>query len=199
MLQNQISDPGFRQRKIKENHRIKCKLAPQMYDENIWRVNINKANYISVLHTPNLPCCCYFSKNLCYKSVVPELTARSSLCVSLLSHFWLIHFFPPTPALSTISRSLSSSMCSITPETSNVGCNRMRGPYCTVRSLCSNADEKTLLSLMDLCSLLNFVCVCVCVGGGLDSLPAGFNPAPYPRPFFFLPTPASKNHITTRS
>ena len=42
------------------------------------------------------------------------------LFVSLLSHFWLIHFFSPTPALSTISRPLSSSMCSITPETANV-------------------------------------------------------------------------------
>ena len=30
-------------------------------------------------------------------------------------------FFPPTPALSIISRPLSSSMCSITPETANVG------------------------------------------------------------------------------
>ena len=50
--------------------------------------------------------------------------------VSLLSHFWLIHFFPPTPALSTISRPLSSSMCSITPETANAGSSykRMRGP-----------------------------------------------------------------------
>ena len=57
---------------------------------------------------------------------------RFNVClfVSLLSHFWLIHFFPPTPALSTISRPLSSSMCSITPETANVGSsyNRMRGP-----------------------------------------------------------------------
>ena len=52
------------------------------------------------------------------------------LFVSLLSHFWLIHFCPPAPALSTISRPLSSSMCSITPETTNVGSsyNRMRGP-----------------------------------------------------------------------
>ena len=52
------------------------------------------------------------------------------LFVSLLSHFWLIHFCPPTPALSTISRPFSSSMCSITPETANVGSSykRMRGP-----------------------------------------------------------------------
>ena len=52
------------------------------------------------------------------------------LFVSLLSHFWLIHFHPPTPALSTISRPLSSSMSSITPETANVGSsyNRMRVP-----------------------------------------------------------------------
>ena len=32
------------------------------------------------------------------------------LFVSLLSHFWLIHSFPPTPALSTISGPLPSSM-----------------------------------------------------------------------------------------
>ena len=39
-------------------------------------------------------------------------------------------FFPPTPALSIIYRPLSSSMCSITPETANVGSsyNRMRCP-----------------------------------------------------------------------
>ena len=43
--------------------------------------------------------------------------------------FLTYSFFPPTPALSTISRPLSSSMCSITPETANVGSsyNRMRG------------------------------------------------------------------------
>ena len=34
--------------------------------------------------------------------------------------FLTYSFFPPTPALSTISRPLSSSMCSITPETANV-------------------------------------------------------------------------------
>ena len=35
--------------------------------------------------------------------------------------FLTYSFFPPTPALSAISRPLSSSMCSITPETANVG------------------------------------------------------------------------------
>ena len=42
----------------------------------------------------------------------------------------LFIFFSPTPALSTISRPLSSSMCSITTETANVGSsyNRIRGP-----------------------------------------------------------------------
>ena len=66
--------------------------------------------------------------------------------VSLLSHFWLIHFFffRPTPALSIISRPLSSSMCSITPETANAGSsyNRMRGPgigcWFSDRSNCSH-------------------------------------------------------------
>ena len=69
---------------------------------------------------------------------------RECLFVSLLSHFWLIHFFPPTPALSTISRPLSSSMCSITSETTNVcsSYNRMRGPgigcWFSDRSNCSH-------------------------------------------------------------
>ena len=67
-----------------------------------------------------------------------------NLFLSLLSHFWLIHFCPPTPALSTVSRPLSSSMCSITPETANVGSsyNRMRGPgigcWFSDRSNCSH-------------------------------------------------------------
>ena len=48
------------------------------------------------------------------------------------------------PALSTISRPLPSSMCSITPETANVGSsyNRMRGPcigcWFSDRSNCSH-------------------------------------------------------------
>ena len=79
-------------------------------------------------------------------TVGPSLAANFCLLlfVSLLSHFWLIHFFPPTTALSTISRPLSSSMCSITPETANVGSsyNRMRGPgigcWFSDRSNCSH-------------------------------------------------------------
>ena len=66
------------------------------------------------------------------------------LFVSLLSHFWLIHFFSTKPALSTTSRPLSSSMCPTTPETANVGSsyNRMRGPcigcWFSDRSNCSH-------------------------------------------------------------
>ena len=66
------------------------------------------------------------------------------LFVSLLSHFWLIHFFIQHLLLSTISRPLSSSMCSITPETANVSSsyNRMRGPcigcWFSDRSNCSH-------------------------------------------------------------
>ena len=58
--------------------------------------------------------------------------------------FQTYSFFPPTPALSTISRPLSSSMCSITPETANVcsSYNRMRGPgigcWFSDRSNCSH-------------------------------------------------------------
>ena len=74
--------------------------------------------------------------------------------VSLLSHIWLNSFFSPTPALSTISRPLSSSMCSITSETANVGSsyNRMRGPgigcWFSDRSNCSHwSFEATVLSI----------------------------------------------------
>ena len=64
------------------------------------------------------------------------------LFVSLLSHFWLIHSFSPTPALSTMSRPLSSYMCSITPGTAKVGSGHMRGPgigcWFSDRSNCSH-------------------------------------------------------------
>ena len=85
-----------------------------------------------------------------YKQFHPALSWVCDYClfvclfVSLLSHFWLIHFFPPTPALSAISRPLSSSMCSITPEAANIGSsyNRMRGPgigcWFSDRSNCSH-------------------------------------------------------------
>ena len=58
--------------------------------------------------------------------------------------FLTYSFFPPTPALSTISRYLSRSMCSITPETANVcsSYNGMRGPgigcWFSDRSNCSH-------------------------------------------------------------
>ena len=58
--------------------------------------------------------------------------------------FLTYSFFPLIPALLTISRPLSSSMCSITPETANVGSsyNRMRGPgigcWFSDRSNCSH-------------------------------------------------------------
>ena len=81
--------------------------------------------------------------NECFCGVFSS-TSFYTLFVSLQSHVWLIHFFPPTPALSTISRPLSSSMCSITPETANVcrSYNRMRGPgidcWFSYRSNCSH-------------------------------------------------------------
>ena len=55
-----------------------------------------------------------------------------------------LFILPPTSALSTISRPLSSSMCSITPETANAGSsyNRTRGPgigcWFSDRSNCSH-------------------------------------------------------------
>ena len=66
------------------------------------------------------------------------------LFISLQIHFWFIHFFPPSPALSTIYRPLSCSMCSITPETAKIDCsyNRMWGPgiscWFADRSNCSH-------------------------------------------------------------
>ena len=69
---------------------------------------------------------------------------RISVVCFITKSFLTYSFFPPTPALSTISRSLSSSMCSITPETANVcsSYNRMRGPgigcWSSDRSNCSH-------------------------------------------------------------
>ena len=82
--------------------------------------------------------------------------------VSLLSHFWLIHFFSPAPVLSTISRPLSSSMCSITPETANVGStyNRIRGPgigcWFSDHSNCSHWSSTLTFTLTSYWSLYNY-------------------------------------------
>ena len=55
------------------------------------------------------------------------------LCIYVacfITKSFLTFIFPPTPALSTISRPLPSYMCSITPETAKVGSSysHMRGP-----------------------------------------------------------------------
>ena len=70
---------------------------------------------------PNLPILSDTWHNYWY--LTPCTLITGILFVSLLSHFWLIY-------LSTISSPLSSSLCSITPETSNVDSsyNRMWGP-----------------------------------------------------------------------
>ena len=63
--------------------------------------------------------------------------------------FLTYSFFPPTPALSTISRPLSSYMCSITPEAAKVGssCSPIRGPgigcWFSTRSNCSRWSFET--------------------------------------------------------
>ena len=68
---------------------------------------------------------------------------RFQVCF-IIKSFLTYSFFSPTPALSTIYRLLWSSMCSITPETANVGSsyNRMRGPgigcWFSDRSNCSH-------------------------------------------------------------
>ena len=76
------------------------------------------------------------------------------LFVTLLSRFWLIHFFSPKLALTTISRRLSSYMCSITPETAKVGnsYSHMRSPcigcWFSNRSNCSHwSFEATVLPI----------------------------------------------------
>ena len=96
---------------------------------------------------------------------------------SITKSFLTYSFFSPTPILSTISRPLTSSMCSITPETANVGSNynRMRGPgigcWFSDRSNCSHWSliltftltsehlslyntQLLLLVLIQLCSIL---------------------------------------------
>ena len=67
--------------------------------------------------------------------------------------FLTYSFLSPAPALLTISRPLSSSMCSITPETANVGSsyNRMRGPcigcWFSDRSNCSHWSSTLTFTL----------------------------------------------------
>ena len=75
----------------------------------------------------------------------PFLCGECVCFVCFISKSFLTYsFFPPIPALSTISRPLSNSMSSITPETANVGSiyNRMRGPgiscWFSDRSNCSH-------------------------------------------------------------
>ena len=81
------------------------------------------------------------------------------LFASLLSHFWLIHF-SHTPALSNISRPLSSYMCSIKPETAKVGSSfsHMRGPgigcWFSDRSNCSHwSFEAAVLPIISIFTL----------------------------------------------
>ena len=81
------------------------------------------------IHLPSyIPRCCRIY--LALLLLVYTTTVCLFLCFITKSFLTYSFFFSPTPALSTISRSLSSSMCSITPETANVGSsyNRMRGP-----------------------------------------------------------------------
>ena len=77
--------------------------------------------------------------------MIPHLVILFCLFVCFITKSFLTYsFFPPTHALSTISRPLSSSMCSITPETANVcsSYNRMRRPgigcWFSDRSNCSH-------------------------------------------------------------
>ena len=57
-------------------------------------------------------------------SLDPRALGCFCLFVSLLSHFWLIHFCH----LHLLYQPYPSSMCSLTPETANVGSSYNRGP-----------------------------------------------------------------------
>ena len=77
------------------------------------------------------------------------------VCVSFITKSFLTYSFVlPTPTLSTICRPVSSYMCSITPETVNVGSSysHMRGPgvgcWLSDRSNCSHwSFEATVLPI----------------------------------------------------
>ena len=121
-----------------------CLWYDSLYIRIIWLLvylwNLCKADMVFVFFMLNK----FFLSLSLSQTCVTRNVYLICLFVSLLSHFWLIHFFSPIPALSTISRPLSSSMCSITPETPNVGSsyNRMRGPgfgcWFSDRSNCSH-------------------------------------------------------------
>ena len=109
-----------------------------------------------------------------YRKILWSLEAATLAVWIILSFFFCFFFitksfpfFPPAPALSTISKPLSSSMCSITPATANVGSsyNRMRGPgigcWFSDRSNCSHWSLTLTFTLTnENLSLLVFVQLC---------------------------------------
>ena len=109
--------------------------------------------------------CIYFNENLL-------ISINVSLVVCFITKSFMTYsFLSPTPALSTISRPLSSSMCSITPETANVGSsyNRMRGPgigcWFSDRSNCSHWSLTLTFTLtsenLSLCTTLLLLLVLI--------------------------------------
>ena len=85
---------------------------------------------------------------------VTQIIIDSGMFVCFITKSFLTYsFFPPIPALSTISRPLSSSMCSITPETANVGSSykRIWGPgigcWFSDCSICSHWSLTLTLTL----------------------------------------------------
>ena len=130
------------------------KFRPQLVGGQLWR---EKGLHLSDrwIHS--------FFHSSSHQSVISQWSASQALYIVIKVLLWLYvliswvwvcfiiksfltysFFSSPTPALSTISRPLSSSMCSITPETANVGgsYNRMRGPgigcWFSDRSNCSH-------------------------------------------------------------
>ena len=122
----------------KEIYRANSRLAPSQWETSLL------SNAVSHWLGTNLEAALIYITFVCF-------ITKSFLTYSL--------FFPPTPALSTISRHLSCSMCSITPETASVGSsyNCMRGPGtgCGFSDL-SNCSHWSLTLTFQLNGRLNF-------------------------------------------
>ena len=98
---------------------------------------------VSKLHFQNSPENTPVMESFILKTPFSQSSGWLCLFISLLIPFWLIHFFSPTPALSTIYRLWSRHMCSITPGTAKVGSSfsHLWGPGI------SSADSQTVNSV----------------------------------------------------
>ena len=76
---------------------------------------------------------------------IPSNLSRRYIWLDSWCIIWLIHFFSPTPALSTICRPLSIHMCSIIPETAKVGSSYSHLPLCCQLTLTFTLTSDNLL------------------------------------------------------